>query len=86
MRRPATERTAWSATRTVRSMRSSGIANGRPSASTISAAMIASVSGRRIWALVPWPQLGGHEDLAAEPADRGAHGVHADAAAGDVAR
>ena len=55
MRRPATERTAWSATRTVRSMRSSGIANGRPSASTISAAMIASVSGRRIWALVPWP-------------------------------
>ena len=55
MRRPATERTAWSATRTVRSMRSSGIANGRPSASTISAAMIASVSGRRIWALVPLP-------------------------------
>ena len=55
MRRPATERTAWSATRTVRSMRSSGIANGRPSASTISAAMIASVSGRRIWAFVPLP-------------------------------
>ena len=39
----------------MRSIRSSGIANGRPSASTISAAMIASVSGRRIWAVVPWP-------------------------------
>ena len=50
MRWPATERTGWSARRTVRSMRSSGIANGRPPASTSSAAMIASVSGRRIWA------------------------------------
>ena len=30
-------------------------------------------------------ELGGHDDLAAEPADRGAHRVHADAAAGDVA-
>ena len=52
---PATERTVWSARRTVRSIRSIGIANGRPSTSTSSAAMIASVSGRRIWAVVPWP-------------------------------
>jgi len=31
------------------------MANGRPSASTSSAAMMASVSGRRICATVPWP-------------------------------
>ena len=48
--------------------------------------MIASVSGRRICAVVPCAELGGQRDLAAELADRGAHGVHADAAAGDVAR
>ena len=46
--------------------------------------MIASVSGRRIWAVVPCAGLGGQQDLAAELADLGAHGVHADAAAGDV--
>ena len=57
---PATERTAWSARRTVRSTRSSGIANGRPSASTSSAAMIASVSGRRICAVRALAELGGH--------------------------
>ena len=58
--RPATERTVWSARRSVRSTRSSGIANGAPPASTSSADMIASVSGRRICAVVPWPELGGH--------------------------
>ena len=69
IRRPATERTVWSARRSVRSTRSSGIANGWPPASTSSAAMIASVSGRRIWATVPLADLGGQRDLAAELAD-----------------
>ena len=53
--KPATERTVWSESRTVRSMRSIGTANGRPSTSTSSADMIASVSGRRICATVPCP-------------------------------
>ena len=47
--------------------------------------MIASVSGRRICAVVPRAGLGLERDLAAELADRRAHRVHADAAAGDVA-
>ena len=55
MRRPATERIAWSSRRTVRCTRSSGIAKGRPPDCTSSADMIASVSGRRISAVVPAP-------------------------------
>ena len=48
--------------------------------------MIASVSGRRIWAVVPPPVSEVDHDLAAELADRRADRVHADAAARDVAR
>ena len=46
--------------------------------------MMASVSGRRICAVVPAPGSEVSSDLAAELADLGAHRVHADAAAGDV--
>ena len=46
---------------------------------------MARVSGRRIWACVPCPSGRLDHDLAAELADLLAHGVHADAAARDVA-
>ena len=76
----------WSSRRSVRSTRSSGIANGWPPASTSSAAMIASVSGRRICAAVPSPSS--EVSVTSPPSSRiiVAHRVHADAAAGDVAR
>ena len=50
--------------RCVRSIRSSGIANGAPETSTWRAETIASVSGRRIWASVPAP---GVESITTSP-------------------
>ena len=53
---PATERTGWSARRDACARRGrAGWRTARSSTSTSSAAMIASVSGRRIWAVVPAP-------------------------------
>ena len=84
MRWPAAERTGWSARRTVRSMRSSGDAEDAAAGAHEQRRhdrqrQRQADLGRRARA-----GLGGQQDLAAQLADLGAHGVHPDAAAGDV--
>ena len=64
IRRPATERTAPSDMRSVRSMRSIGKANGASATSTWRAETIASVNGSRICATVPTP---GSESIRTSP-------------------
>ena len=84
--RPAAERTGGRRARACVSTRSSGMASGRSAG--LDQQGVDDRQGQR------QPDLGGgtptglgvQRDVAAEPADRGAHGVHADAAAGDVAR